>query len=358
MRTINPEQAKSKTPNSRDYFFDNVKFILIVLVVLGHGYRPLIDESPIIKSVYLTIYTFHMPLMILISGYFAKSFNKEGQSKKVIATILIPYIIFQILYSLYDHFVYETDAINFSILEPYWIMWFMFSLFLWRLILPYFVNLKYPLVTSFALAILIGYVDDADQFMSLSRTVAFFPFFLTGFYLQRHHFEKLFSSWMRFLSGIGILALVPMFFYLDFHTSIDLNFRKWLYFVFPYEDVGYPEWYAGGIRLAMIALAFLASIFVLALTPRRKTFFSKIGSRSLYVYLLHGFFIKAYDAMDLDDKFPGPVLYISVTLASIALAFLLGSRWVQQISHPLLQPKVHWFFRKKTESRKLDNVPG
>ncbi|OYD07234.1 acyltransferase family protein [Paludifilum halophilum] len=343
---------KTEVEKQRDYFFDNVKFLLIALVVLGHAYRPLIDESPVIKAVYLAIYSFHMPLFILISGYFAKNYWKEGQTRKVIATILIPYFIFEILYSLFDHFAYQTDAVDISILEPYWIMWFLFSLFLWRLILPYFINLKYPLATAFLLAILIGYIDDADKYLSFSRTVAFFPFFLAGFYLQKHHIEKLFTKGIRTLSWIGILSSVGLMYYLEFHSSLNLDLRRWMYFVFPYEDVGHPEWYAGIYRIALIALAAVMIIFFLSIVPRSKTFFSEWGSRSLYVYLLHGFFIKTYDALDLDDKMPGPFLYISATLAAIGLTIFLSSRFVQRITHPLLQPKVQWLFQKKEPQKK------
>lgn len=340
-----------EAPKQRDHYFDNVKFILALLVVIGHAYRPLIDETPFMKTIYLTIYTFHMPLFILISGYFAKSYYKEGQNKKVIATILIPYLIFEILYSLFDHFLYETDSIDFSILEPYWIMWFLFSLFLWRLILPFFVNLKYPLVTSFILAILIGYIDEADRYLSLSRTVAFFPFFLTGYYLQRIHFEKLFHKGVKVVSWIGLTLMIPLIHYVEFHSSLGIHLRKWLYFSYPYEDLGHSEWYAGLIRVALIALALLMSIFFLSIIPKTKTFYSQWGAQSLYIYLLHGFIIRSFNNLNLDDSIPGPGLYIGVTLGAIALTVILASRWVQRLTHPIIQPKVHWIFKQKGKQK-------
>jgi fucose 4-O-acetylase-like acetyltransferase len=352
-----PQQQNK--PKQRDYFFDNVKFLLILLVVIGHAYRPLIDESSAVKAVYLTIYTFHMPLFILISGYFAKNFRKEGQNKKVIATILVPYFIFEILYSIYDHFVYSTSDVDFSILEPYWIMWFLFSLFLWRLMLPYFVNLKYPLLTAFALAILVGYVDDADQYLSLSRTVSFFPFFLTGFYLQKHHFEKLlnwFTPAKRILSVLGIGAVLLLMYFLEYRSGVDLDLRRWLYFVYPYEDLGHSEWYAGLYRLFFIGLALIMSVMVLSLVPRKQTFFSQLGTRSIYVYLLHGFFIKLYDSLDFDDRITGSYQYVLITLAAIALTFILSSKWVQSIAHPLIQPNVQWFFQKKSHNTRLNKA--
>lgn len=57
----------------RDYLFDNIKGLLIFLVVFGH----LISYSSFkkihsIDFIYLSIYIFHMPIFVFISGYFSK----------------------------------------------------------------------------------------------------------------------------------------------------------------------------------------------------------------------------------------------------------------------------------------------
>ncbi|MDR6226235.1 acyltransferase family protein [Desmospora profundinema] len=347
-----PEEIK---PRQRDYYFDNVKFLLVLLVVIGHAYASLIDDSTILKVSYLAIYSFHMPLFILIAGYFSKNIHKEDQSKKIIASILIPYVIFEILYSVYDHLLYGTDRIDISILEPYWIMWFLFSMFLWRLILPYFITLKYPLATAFALSIMIGYVDEADRYLSLSRTVAFFPFFLLGYLLQRHHFDWLFKSVKRWVAWIGLAALFPLMYGLEFLSPLDANWRQWMFFALPYEDVGHTEWYAGLYRLGLMALALMVSILFLVIVPRGKTVFSEWGARSIYVYLFHGFFIRAYTAFNWNELFSGPIFYLTVTLASVLLTILLSSKWVMAATHPLVQPKAHWIFHEKRSTRRLKN---
>ena len=65
------------TLKQRSYYFDNGKFFLIVLVVLGtfdHNLQEDVDTN----ALYNTIYTFHMPAFILISGYFAKGIFDKG----------------------------------------------------------------------------------------------------------------------------------------------------------------------------------------------------------------------------------------------------------------------------------------
>lgn len=67
---------------SRDSYFDNAKFLLIFLVVFGHIIRSYIHDNDALLHIYKFIYTFHMPAFILISGYFAKGFNRPGYVKK------------------------------------------------------------------------------------------------------------------------------------------------------------------------------------------------------------------------------------------------------------------------------------
>lgn len=331
----------------RDYFFDNVKFVLITLVVVGHAIRHFIEDHPWVHAAYLTIFTFHMPLFILIAGYFSKNFSKEGQSRKVVATILIPYLIFQILYTAADRIVTGSDYLGLSILDPYWILWFLFSLFMWRIILPYFIHLKYPLVTALLLGLLSGYVEKVDSFMSLSRTFAFFPFFLAGYYLERHHFERLFSLVKKGPAVLGLAGIFLLMYWLEFGSGLDIQWRRWLYFTFPYEDLGHPEWYAGGYRLFLYGLAAFASACFLVLIPRRKSMISELGSRSLYVYLWHGFFIRLFKGLWPEDRIASSLDILLVVLASIALSFFLASRWVQQWTWPLVQPRMGWFLQKE-----------
>jgi len=350
-------EAPQKT-DQRDPFFDNAKFILITLVVIGHTYTSLMDHSELVYTAYLLIYSFHMPLFILISGYFTKNYNKEGYFQKTIATILIPYLIFEVIYSFFHHFLYQTDEVNLSILLPYWSMWFLLSLFLWRMLLPYFIQFRYPLLLCFLVAVLAGYISDVDRFLSLQRTLAFFPFFLLGFYLQKHHIDALlnwFTPRRRILSAAGIILVFLLLYYGEFRSGWDFPIREFMFFNMPYAELGRPEWYAGIYRIGFMVLALIMSVFVLSLVPRRKTFFTEMGSRSLYVYLLHGFFIHPFRALAPEEAFAGPALYILATLGAVALTFFLSSRLVQKITQPLVQPKIRWIFRNRRLNRVMSS---
>ncbi len=56
----------------RNTRLDGIKILLIFLVVLGHCIEPSRYSNPVSGGLYSIIYSFHMPLFIFLSGYFAK----------------------------------------------------------------------------------------------------------------------------------------------------------------------------------------------------------------------------------------------------------------------------------------------
>ncbi|KPC98111.1 Acyltransferase family protein [Geobacillus sp. BCO2] len=100
----------------RDYYFDNAKCALMLLVVFGHFLRPYIDGVLWVHSLYTWIFFFHMPAFIFISGYFAKKFHEHGYLQKITKKWLIPYVLFQLLYSIYYFFLYDKQSLELDLL--------------------------------------------------------------------------------------------------------------------------------------------------------------------------------------------------------------------------------------------------
>lgn len=72
--------------SNRINYLDIVKGIAIILMVIGH----IIPSKSIINSI---IYSFHMPLFIIVSGYFYKEKNLREILQKMIKQFWLPYII-------------------------------------------------------------------------------------------------------------------------------------------------------------------------------------------------------------------------------------------------------------------------
>ena len=87
----------------RKYEYDNLKGILIYLVVLGHLLISFTHEtSKLTLMITSFIYTFHMPIFFIVSGYFSKKkITKENAIK-----LLLIFILMNVSFSFYDYLIF------------------------------------------------------------------------------------------------------------------------------------------------------------------------------------------------------------------------------------------------------------
>ncbi|MBM7646546.1 fucose 4-O-acetylase-like acetyltransferase [Scopulibacillus daqui] len=331
----------------RDFYFDNAKFILILLVVFGHIISPLKNNHHILFALYIFIFLFHMPAFILISGYFCKGFNKPGYIKKTIKRTLIPYFIFQVIYSFYYYFTGYDDHLKLTLLDPHWSLWFLISIFFWHLaIIPFSKLGKYGFPVAILLGAAIGYFDVFGSYLSIERTFVFFPFFYLGYLLKNEHFVKLRKSVNKF-AAVPILAGIFMICYFVFPDA----WTEWLLGDSSYADMGIKTWTDGIFRLVFYAGSFLTTFCVMALMPKTKKSFTKLGQNTLYVYLLHGFFIKTINLSPYYNSIGHKSQYVALFILSIVIVLLLASKPVREFAKPLVELKLPQIKRNNTFTR-------
>ncbi len=327
--------------NDRLSYFDNAKFFLIFLVVFGHIIRPFIDESTAMLTIYKFVYTFHMPAFILISGYFAKGYNKKGYVAKIAKKLILPYLIFQGIYSVYYFAIEKQGATVLDPLDPHWSLWFLVSLFFWNVFLFGATKLsaKWALFIAFLLGIGIGYFDLVSNYLSLSRTFVFFPLFLIGFYLKKEHFMILTRPNIR-LIALTLLAITFIsYFYLDFDY-------EWLFGSKPYSQFTELSINSAFIRLGFYSLTLITSLCFLSLIPKRRAFFTEWGTRTFYVYLLHGFIIQYMRNSDVIEWLGDYRSIALLTLLSILLTTILSTKTVKEIASPIIELKPSHLYIK------------
>ncbi|WP_042143970.1 acyltransferase family protein [Paucisalibacillus sp. EB02] len=317
----------------RNPFFDNAKVLLIFLVVFGHLIQPFIEASVGMNTLYTWIYTFHMPAFIFLAGFFAKGFGNKGYILKLARKLLIPYVIFQLIYSSYYYFIGNSNWLT-DIFYPHWSLWFLISLFCWHMLLILFK--RFPIYASLSVAVLlgisVGYLAAIGHSFSLSRTFVFFPFFLLGFWLKEEHIMLLKRKSVKATS-----VIIMVIFAAAIYIAPEIN-TGWLLASKSYFDLGMQEF--GGIaRLLVYLTSTIMAASVLAWVPTTRSNMTKLGERTLYVYLLHGFIIqyfRAYDVFEVNN-----VLDILGLLGvSAIIVLLLSSRPVLTMSQPLIECKA------------------
>lgn len=167
-------------------YLDYVRGMAILLVVLGHMYNV---EDPI----RILIYSFHMPLFFIISGFFAK--NDIGLLeliKKKFKVLMIPYFAFGGVIML---IMYATNGFDeeFAIYIRHFItgvgrdaLWFLVCLFLIEIIFNIVMKLKY----------------------SALQYITFISLFIIGLYGEKiHHDVMIGITLFRVFVGLGFYAL-------------------------------------------------------------------------------------------------------------------------------------------------------
>ncbi|MFD1606348.1 acyltransferase family protein [Oceanobacillus luteolus] len=324
----------------RNAYFDNARVVLIFLVVFGHIIQPFITESTGMNTLYMWIYMFHMPAFILVSGFFAKGAGDSGYIWNLVKKLIMPYLIFQIIYTGYYFLIGKPDW-QAGLFYPHWSLWFLFSLFGWHILLIFFKKLKpgYSIGLALLIGIGVGYFSEIGHTFSLSRTFVFFPFFLIGYWLTE---KQLMLVKRNIVKRVGLVVMAVFALLIYYLPEINTG---WLLASKSYGDLG-VEWYGGFVRLLVYGLSSLMVISILAWIPSANIKgVTYLGARTLYVYLLHGFFIQYFRQTELFTV-DGFLDVIGLAAISAGLVYLLSSKPVLGISQPLIEGRATLLKRK------------
>lgn len=296
---------------------DSIKGVLIFLVVFGHFLESIIGWRGDYSSTLLhLIYSFHMPFFILISGYF---FSVNNFNKKLLGVFLV-YIIYQTIYSI-PSLINGTLSYKYFY-EPSWIMWFLMSMIFWMLITKVIKNITLPVIAvSIICSLLVSMCHIDGHILSYMRTIVFYPFFIIGLYLKQRNIG---------VDSVSRLRVIPLILIFILFTSIFLYFDvdKWVLFgLYSYNDAGYTD--TEGVLLRLFVFAYSALIIILlSRIIKENSILSRVGERSLSIYLTHGIIVIILNKfINLNDNVISVIL---VLLISIAVTFSLSLNIIEK----------------------------
>lgn len=292
----------AKINDNRIYLFDNIKFLAIMLVVVGHAINILTEGKGnwLEKSLFITIYAFHMPLFIFISGLFVKPMDKSTPfpKQRFISYVLIGVVV-RIINSIARLIL--GMKINYSVLDMYdsftWFMWAMavFIAFVW-LFREY--NTKIVLLITTIVGCMAGYDSFLGDKLALMRIVVFLPVFVAGYMMNTDTLIKLFSkTWLKVLSAMIIIAFVALFF-------LNHDIYPYLRPMFTGRN-GFTvlkDYYNYGciVRLGCYVISALFTFAFMCVIPNRKLgFISSLGTKTLQIYFWHRIILYVFEYFKL-----------------------------------------------------------
>ena len=309
--------------SNRIALWDNLKFILITLVVAGHFADEIMDYSSIYSSIFLFIYAFHMPLFIFISGYFHSDRNT---TKKVLFYTSLGFL-YKIVSFLIDRLNGDSQYI-FNLLADSGLAWFMFVLAIYTFVLFLLKdqNKKFILIGSIILACFAGYDKSIGDFLYLSRAIIFFPFYILGTMMKSFDILE-FKRKYPLLKVFALLIFVTWVILCI--TKVDTLYG--LRYMFsgrqPFPD-GIIS-FGPIVRLACYIISAVLGISLILLTTSKKIkWISDFGKNTINVYFWHlNLFYIFKSFIDFNSIYSSFSFgFIVYTIATITVTVILSTK--------------------------------
>ena len=264
--------------------WDNLKLFLIFCVVAGH-FLARIDENRTAQRLFFFIYLFHMPAFMFVSGLMStRSINGQRYAKicDFLAAFLLTKLVLLLVKGVFAH---DYSAVR--LWEMNDISWYIFALFVY-----YFVTMiigKMPAMLmigiTIALACIAGYSSHITTFLSLSRLICFYPFFLAGYHLD--------SDFIRYhtigkpIKILSVLYVAVAACFAVFRIDHVWWLTRLLRAKYPYASFAQFQRAGGLLRLGWYAGSALFIVSLICFVSEAETPLTKLGSRTLTVYVLH-----------------------------------------------------------------------
>ena len=324
--------------SNRNTIFDAVKALAIWLVVLGHCIQYLSGVDYWNDALFQFIYSFHMPLFFMVSGFFFASSMKLGWWEflcKKALTLLLPCFIWGIVEAImrFD----SWSQIEADILLPtHWPFWFFKGLFLVQVFVYVIMRLAARIggganirVCSLILLSLLVY---AMPYMAVPRVML--PIFWIGYVMKMKYDE--FVTYHRVI-GISALVLFAGLYYFwngeTMHYSASASVT--IYHVLLGKH-GYT-----GMNLLMLGYRILlgaaGSVAIIAAMHELKSvhrYIGIIGASTAGIYILQTYIVQKgmgglfEQYVDLSG-WPMACNYLLIAVISIAMTVIIT--WLYQV---------------------------
>lgn len=263
-------------------YFDSIKGVAIILVVLGHVLQRSFGQG---ENIFETIiYSFHMALFMFVSGFFAYSTRERNFTDWIkfvirkIRQLIVPFIIIGGLYSFIFSNIYSFLFSSFKM--GYWFLYVLFIISIFHFAISIIKNrirrfVGYLILLLFFIVLRQLINDDLFSIKFISGN---YPFFLLGYFI--HEFLK----YDKYVVDDRVIFISLVLFILVMTISFSYGF---------YNNI---------IRflLRVFAVFFFYGIFKNMSSSLLLSLLAKIGRMSIYIYVFHYFLIEGLVVISID----------------------------------------------------------
>lgn len=297
---------------------DMLKGFAIIMVIAGHAVQYLISGHYYDKEVYRLIYSFHMPLFMAITGFFA-----SGQGGKYISIkqltkrayhLLLPLVVYAFVMRFIFHAMpHFTGCLIYN-------LWFLKSALCCTILfaITYLAPPRWRWIAVILTLVL-------SQFLLIFNLKYMYPCFLGGAWL-RNNMDWFMSKKKAITITSGIIWVVMVLFFDEYFWSyISVEEHN----ILPFETLTDSGWWFILIYRTILGLAGSLMFFGLFEAMASKGFhhtfigriLNKVGQETLWIYVLQTAILEVYLAryLNFDNIHPLAFYLLAVPLISAAV---------------------------------------
>lgn len=313
----------------RNKVLDTTKFLLIVLVIIGHFIEPSRYSNPVSCCLYCVIYSFHMPLFILISGYLFKQRTLLEEIKKC-----IPFLEVCLLSHL--GFLLIQKGINISIKNVFFFgdpAWYLLCLVYWRIGTNILLK-RFTAIHILAFAILLDLISFCmikhGCLFSIARGISFYPFFMLGYCLKDKFRINILKYKYLFiiLGGLSLAFVISTASVFQFKTAFQ---AMSVFDLKQFTEMNTFAIFAYRYILLLCALSIGGMVYVIVHSCVGLLRFSEYGKTTLFIYFIQSLALAIIGKYEI-------ALWQSLGLALVAIpifTYLSQQRFAPYIMHPI-----------------------
>ena len=324
-----------KYSSLRSNYLDFVKGVAIILVVLGHniqfGSAIGINDGFYENSLFRLIYSFHMPLFMVVSGYLfyftSDKYTFIENIKSRFTRFVVPIVSWTILNHLVRCMISGT-LIPLGLTSFLYSIWFLWAIF-WCSLAVLFVRRwgNDNIGIYLFLGIVLLFVPNV--FFS-NLYVYMYPYFVVG-YLWNKYSKTNLITWMKprkllIIIVVGILLYIPLYLNFSQHCFI----YKTGTCIFLNHSVCFSQiiidFYRYAIGFVGVAIVLMLIKYVFILWDNRSVFrkiasvIEQLGRQSLGIYIISDYLFNQMILKSLPDKsclFSGVIIIETLLVLSI-----------------------------------------
>lgn len=336
-------EIRRDNKRQRLVWIDVLKFWAIFLVLWGHCIQHLTTPEFSSNQVFLFIYSFHMPLFMMLSGFFAyklanRSFYEVFVSKFL--QLLLPAVVFGFVYWLLSRFLLHQT--NRSLVQHlYYNFWFLKSLFVCIIMFHIGAKMNKRRYVGLIVCLVLSQLVDFIPHLQFLQIRYMFPWFVFGYmlYILKDYFYRYYKA-ITSISTICFILLLWHFNTTLLYPNININNvlqiggGKIVYLLYYKLLIGF----AGGLAATGI-------IFTCSKSLDSNKVFLKIadfGRYTLAIYILQSFILESWLKFCFNYSMLPFKDYFSTLYAPIISAIILALCII--ICHYCDKAKLSWLF--------------